>query len=224
MGVLAVVLIVLLVVLFLLVASVLLPARFRFRATFVQGKLEYDAAVRLPLIPRYLVLSDLARRKRVETGDHAPQSESPPSFLESVRSRIQTLQQAIDSSWSHYPEISALVSYVARSVTIREFRIESALGTGDAAETALLAGGIRACFGVVLGVMRRHGIRFKKRPIVQVTPVYDRAYISADVEVVSSIVPIRGIIALFRLVKHVRKSKTELRNAVSNAASWNTKA
>lgn len=234
MGVLAVVLIVLLVVFFLLVASVLLPARFRFRATFVGGKFSFDAAVRLPLIPRFLILLSDARLKKAKGrevatkgeagGDGGPEEAGGSERPQDTRARIEALQRVFDGLRSHYPEVKALTSYVARSVTIREFRIHSQLGTGDAAETALVAGGFRAFAGVALGLLRRSGIRFTKRPEVRILPVFDRAHLSADVEVVSSIVPLRGLIALLRLVKQVRKSKVELRSAVSKPARWNTRA
>ena len=234
MGVLAVVLIALLVVFFLLAASVLLPVRLRFRATFVNGKLKYDASIRLPLIPRYLALPDLARvarRRKPEAREDDPatgaEGDAPPvntPQVNDIHSRIAALQQTFETFRAHYPEISSLASHVAHSVTIHEFRVCSRLGTGDAAETALLAGGLRASFGVVLGVMRHLGMCFGKRPVLHFVPVYERAHFSADVMVISSVVPLRALIAFFRFMRHVRKSKPKSQSAVSKAVPWNTRA
>lgn len=243
MGVLAVVLIALLVAFIFLTASVLLPVRFRFHGAFANGRASYRAGVRLPLIPWYMWLPDLAGRRRdAKTGSHSGkgraatpshQEGSPPqeaepaeqgTWPESIRSQLVALQETFNTLKSHFPEIAGLASYLARSVTVLEFRVISSVGTGDAAETALLAGGLRAAAGIGLGILCRQGIRFKQRPGVKISPVYDRVCVSAEVYVLASIVPLRGIIAAVRLYRHLQKAKRHARGVVSNPTGWNTRA
>lgn len=230
MGVWAIVLIIVLAVFTLLAASVLLPVRFRLRAAFRDGRFTYSAAVRHPLIPWYVMLPGLGRRRgRAVAGGHegvsatAPAS-SPESTPGSIRSRLASLRGLVEAARSHYPEIADLVSYAARSVTVVEFIFRSSIGTGDAAGTAVLVGGLRAVAGMAMATARRKGIRFRVRPEVRISPMFDRGAILGEVHLVASVVPLRGIIAGVRLLRHVRKSKRPARGVVSKPARWNTRA
>ncbi len=224
MGVLAVVLVLLLAVFLLLSASIFLPISFRLRLTYLGGRLRYDFAFRTPLVFAYFVLLDESRRKaRGRVEGPVPDKDARTS-QDDIRTRIVRLNRVLTAVRSHYPEVAEITKEAVRSVGVKEFRTLVALGTADAAQTALLAGGLRALLEVALRLAKRGGVRFDKRPVMRITPFYEHAHLSADVELVWTIVPIRGMIAAYRLRKHIRKSKTMLQNAMSNGAGWNTRA
>jgi len=246
-GVWAVVLVAVFAVVLILGANLLLPVRFAFFATFSGTKFDYDAKVRLPLIPWYIAVPKLrairARQSSEERAGSARQGdggtygtgaapmderqggETPSATATTpIRDRLRAIWRTTQAFRSHYREISSLVSYVARAVTVDELRLDVTVGLDEAAETALLAGALQSATSVGIGLLCRKGVRFSRRPRIRVVPAYNRLCLSGMVQVRVSVVPLRGIIALGRLRSHFIKAKSLSRSVVSNRAGWNTKA
>jgi hypothetical protein len=228
LGALAVILLVVLAVIFLLALNVLLPVQFQFDASLAPDRVRYRANLRLPLIPRLFALPDLLARKKRETAAEPEQPEPASSDDEEgddgFWSRLPEIRRTFEMLMSQYPKIAGLASYAARAASVRKFRVSARVGTGDAYETALLVGALNAGAGVAVGLARRVGIRFTTRPFVRILPVYDRAAASAEISVIVSMVPLRGILAAFRLYREIRNAKRVSQSVVSKPAIWNTKA
>ncbi|MGE5580344.1 MAG: DUF2953 domain-containing protein [Bacillota bacterium] len=219
MGVWAVILVAVSAVILVLGANLLLPVRFAFFATFSGTRFEYDARLRLPLIPWYIGVPKL-RAVRARQGPERPSGEAAAP----VHERLGAIWRGIEAFRSHYREISSLASYVARAITVEELHLDIALGLDEAAGTALLAGAMQSAASMGVGLLCRQGIRFSQRPRVRVTPAYNRLCLTGKVRVRASVVPLRGVIAFGRLRSHLIKAKRLSNSVVSNRAGWNTRA
>jgi len=210
----------------LLVVFMWSPVRFRLHVAFARGGLRYDAQFKPPLLPWYLnVLRPRPGRRAKRLRGVAQETSAPVET--GVLDRLKTLAGSARTTLAQfdeiYPKIREVVSMALRSVTVDEFRLWAAVGSGDAYETALLAGSLRALSSIGISVARRKGLRFEERPRVSVQPVYHRQHLSAELRVVASVVPWRALVvavAFYRQFKQVRRP----RPAVSKSAGWNTKA
>jgi hypothetical protein len=231
-GVWTVILIAVAAVVIFLGANLLLPVHFVFSATFCGTQFEYDARLRLPLIPWYIRIPKTGAGRSRRSGEkssrsagksgeqpsfgaqgkeqptgNTPQSTKKPSGTKAgpAHERLGAIWRAVQAFRSFYRKISGVVLHVARTVTVEDFRLDVTLGLDEAAETALLTGALQSAASVWIGLLCRHGVRFSRRPRIRVTPAYNRLCLEGGVRVQTSVIMMQAIIALGRLRSHLMK-------------------
>jgi len=155
-----------------------------------------------------------SRTLRPDAGPR-PGPEPERDLLSAAKEKYARFREA-------YPAVKESILRSVRAVTISEFRLKVWLGTGDAFETAMLSGGLRAALGIALSRARRWGLKFRSKARVAVWPVYERAHLSLTLDAVLSVRPITAISAAPAALRAIRGQVP--RRVVGLRRGWNTKA
>ncbi len=220
---------ILLLLFILLAMAMLLPVRFRFHGVFAPGRIHYHAELKPPLLPWYLKLPALPARRRSKVPGKEPetprdQAEATAGVIQKLRSFAGLAGDVVPKLQETYPALREALSMALRYAEVERFRLSVSVGAGDAYETALLAGALRALAGVALSIASRKGVRFTERPRVSVRPSYDRACAAAEILFAASVVPWRAVAAGVSLYRQFKRVSRPSGRIVSKLPQWNTKA
>ena len=205
---------------FLLLLILHLPVEVRVRARFSGGQPDYLVAAGVKLGARRLTLFQL--RPGPDTSRKPPASESREAPARDVRDLFWRAKEQIAQFRDRYPGLKDALSQAVRVITVTEFSLRASVGIGDAFETAVIAGGLRAAAGMALSHVRKFGLKFQTMPRVAVRPVYDRRHFSAELDVGAVVKPYRAVPAATALLREVRRAAP--RSVVPEKRRWNTKA
>lgn len=215
-----------------LVIAMWLPARFRFHGVFAPGRVQYEAEFKPPLLPWYFRLPfPPAPRGRDEAPAAPPEAQPAGDETGShagVADRLKSVSRSTGDVLARfreiYPGLRAALPATLRSFKVDRLRLSATVGTGDAYESALLAGMLRALAGAAISMASRKGVRFEERPRVNVLPAYDRPHASAEIRIAASVVPWRAAAAGLALYRQLKQAGRLDRRVVSKSPRWNTKA
>ncbi len=179
---------------------VVIPLKVRMKVRVSLDGAEVNLSLKPPLVGRFISLPGVSRKGRAK-GDSQDSGASVPAggdlgglgpeleaLAEKVRLTVQTVRDFI-------PKIQEVVSRASCAITLERIHLAGHVSTGDAFQTALLAGGLNALFGLAFSVARKKGVRFTERPVGLMSPVYGRAHldIRADIIVSASVWRLAGL-------------------------------
>jgi len=225
MGVWVYILIAFSVLILAFVLIIVLPTRLRIRCTFKKGRLDYSVSVRIPLMPWYIRVPDIGDRPKPPGGglrarDRLPGDDRPQEDggeKPGVRALLDSIRAGYDMFQSVRPQIAAAVSRVLSAIVIRNFELCVLAGTGDAAETALVCGGLQSALGVALAFLCRKGLKFESRPRVAVRPRFNETLLDLELRAEVSARSFPIILASLAIYRRFQKSNLTSRRPVSRA-------
>ena len=205
----------LILALFLLLVS--LPVEIRLSIRLSQRKPRVSLSVGYSIRGHRLVVFNVrpAVRKsaRPPTPDSVGKARSGREVLSFVGEQYSRLAE-------RYPAIREFLLKSARAIAVTELSLRVWIGTGDAFETAMLAGGLRAASGIALSLGRRWGLKLRTKPCVAIWPVYEKAHLALALDTTLSVRPIM-VVAIAPSLLRVVKGQAPFA-VVGRRRGWNT--
>ncbi|QDP40864.1 DUF2953 domain-containing protein [Radiobacillus deserti] len=99
-----------------------------------------------------------------------------------------------------------------RPVKIHRFHWISRIGVGDASITGMLTGAVWGMKGTVLHYVSKH-MTFKKKPTLQVIPLFQHTYSMTKLECMVSIRVGQAIYAFIQFMKSTKKQRKQVQTS-----------
>ncbi|UOY94305.1 DUF2953 domain-containing protein [Ectobacillus sp. JY-23] len=149
---------------------------------------------------RYTInVLELMEKKKATSEQEPIQSEDDsPSFSTWAERLPELIKSAGD--------IHTMIKGFLRSVRIKKFLWRSYIGTGDAAYTGVIAGGLWSVKGMILGTLSTY-MKIVKAPELEVVPVFQGEIATSQLECTITFRIGKALLTAVKLFRYIRKKK-----------------
>ncbi|MBC5638643.1 DUF2953 domain-containing protein [Ornithinibacillus sp. BX22] len=189
-------LVICIIVILLLILNVRIRVYYRYQKTnhFITVDIYY---IRLRIIHRKLILNDESQKEKTSILDMLEEMD-----LEDYKDMKQVVQTVIPS----FKEVKKIIKMMMKSIVIHQLSWRTDFGTGDAASTGIMSGGVWMMKGTVVSFFHELS-NLSCQPKLSVTPHFQQRGLYSEIDCIVSIRLGKAIHTGLRLLRNSNFNK-----------------